>query len=44
MLGGLDWAGLPIVADLLGIEDLEMLDLLVAQLMVIRDNGRQDHG
>lgn len=37
MLGGLDWAGLPIVAELLGIEDLEML---VVQLVVIRDQGK----
>lgn len=34
MLGGLDWAGLPHVAEMLGIEDLEML---VTQLVAIRD-------
>lgn len=34
MMGGLDWTALPIVAELLGAEDL---DLLVAQLVTIRD-------
>jgi hypothetical protein len=34
MLGGLDWSGLPLVAEVLGIEDIEML---VAQLVVIRE-------
>lgn len=37
MLGGLDWAGLPIVAELLGYDDIE---LLVAQLMAIRDKPK----
>lgn len=41
MLGGLDWAGLPIIAEILGIEDLEML---VAQLIVLRDHGRPANG
>ena len=34
LLGGMDWAGLPLVADMLGIEDIEML---AAQLATIRD-------
>lgn len=34
MMGGLDWTALPIVAELLGVEDL---DLLVSQLVAIRD-------
>lgn len=37
MLGGLDWAGLPLVAELLGVEDVEWLARL---LMVIRDTPR----
>ncbi len=34
----IDWAGLPLVADLLGIEDLEML---ITQLATIRDFQRR---
>lgn len=35
MLGGcIDWAGVPLVAEILGIEDLEVL---VTQLQTIRD-------
>ena len=33
-LGGLDWAGLPLVAQLHGVEDL---DLLVERLVTIRE-------
>jgi hypothetical protein len=38
MLGGLDWAGLPIVADILGIEDV---DGLIRDLITIREFDRQ---
>lgn len=41
LMGGLDWQALPLVADLLGIDDLE---LLVMQLVVIRDSQRNQHG
>ena len=34
LMGGLDWAALPTVADLLGIRDP---DILIHQLVVIRD-------
>lgn len=34
MGGTIDWAGLPLVADLLGLDDLE---LLIVQLAAIRD-------
>jgi len=35
LLGGqIDWAGLPVVAEMLGIDDIE---LLVMQMMQIRD-------
>jgi hypothetical protein len=35
MLGGtIDWSGLPIVCELLGIDDIE---LLMAELLLIRD-------
>lgn len=38
-LGGtIDWAGLPLVAEMLGIEDLE---ILVAQLAALRDWQRK---
>lgn len=38
-MGGLDWAALPIVAEMLGIEDVETL---IMQLTIIRDhNGQQ---
>jgi hypothetical protein len=35
MLGGLDWAGLDAVIDVLGIDDPE---ILIAQLVVLRNN------
>jgi hypothetical protein len=35
MLGGLDWAGLDVVMDVIGIDDPE---LLIAQLVVLRSN------
>lgn len=34
MAGGIDWAALPIICELLGVSDPEML---VAQLVMIRD-------
>lgn len=39
-MGGLDWQGLPIVAEVLGIEDLETL---VAQLCAIRNRLSMDN-
>ncbi len=36
-MGGLDWTALPIVAELLGIEDI---DTLIAQLVALRDHNR----
>lgn len=36
-MGGLDWAALPIVAEMLGIDDVEKL---VVQLVTIRDKDR----
>lgn len=39
MGGQIDWAGLPLVADLLGVDDLEML---ITQLLTIRDHGREN--
>jgi hypothetical protein len=39
MLGGLDWAGLPVAAELYGITDI---DSLVRHLIVIRDY-RHEH-
>ncbi len=38
MLGGLDWAGLPVVAEMLGIEDVESL---VRSLITVRDYQRK---
>jgi hypothetical protein len=38
MGGTIDWAGLPLVASMLGIEDLE---ILVAQLAALRDWQRK---
>lgn len=35
MMGGLDWAALPMVCDLLGIDDPEHL---IHQLIILRDN------
>lgn len=39
MMGGMDWTALPIVCEVLGVEDVE---LLIRQLTLIRDaqNGR----
>lgn len=34
-MGGLDWQALPLVADMLGVEDLEVF---VELLMTLRDN------
>lgn len=39
MGGDIDWAGLPIVADIIGIEDVEAL---LMQLVVIRDWKRNN--
>lgn len=39
MLGGMEWAGLDAVADILGIDDLE---ILVTQLQIIR-NWQAEH-
>lgn len=40
MLGGMEWAGIETVADLLGYDDVE---ILVTQLATIRDfQDRQD--
>lgn len=41
MMRGLDWQALPVVVDLLGIADI---DLLVAQLLVLRDNLERTDG
>ena len=38
MMGGIDWAGLPVVAEILGYDDVE---LLIAQLIVIRDREKE---
>ena len=35
MMRGLDWQALPIVVEVLGVDDVEWL---IAQLMVLRDN------
>jgi hypothetical protein len=37
LLGGLEWAGVPIVARLLGIEDEEAIEDLVRGLVTTRD-------
>lgn len=39
LLGGMEWAGLETVADLLGYDDIE---LLIYQLTVIRDHQRAE--
>ncbi len=36
ILGGLDWAGLPVVAELLGVQDIESL---IYHLKLIRDQN-----
>lgn len=45
MLGGLEWAGIPLVAELLGYEDVE---ILITQLQAIRkfqdDSNGNDSG
>ena len=40
MMGGLDWAALPVVAEVLGVQDIE---LLLIELIAIREyqNDRQ---
>lgn len=38
-MGGLDWAAIPTVADLIGIHDIEML---ITQLVAIRDWQRDN--
>lgn len=38
-MGGLDWQALPIIADLLGITDIETF---VAQLAAVRDYQREE--
>lgn len=37
LLGGMDWSGIPVIAEMLGFDDIEML---VAQLVVIRDHQK----
>lgn len=36
-MGGIDWAALPIVSDMLGIDDIESL---ITRLVVIRDSNK----
>ena len=36
-MGGMDWSALPVVAELLGIEDV---DILIMELTAIRDAQR----
>lgn len=38
VMGGIDWAALPVVAELFGISDI---DLLIHQLVAIRDWQRE---
>lgn len=38
-MGGIDWAALPIVVEMLGIEDV---DRLVRQLVTIREHRKQE--
>ena len=40
MLGGLEWAGLAVVVEILGVADVEAL---VAQLIAIRDWQQEQH-
>ena len=40
LLGGLDWAGLPVVAEVLGVDDIEWL---VDQLTIIREFNHVSH-
>lgn len=37
-MGGMDWAALPVVAEILGIDDIETL---VAQLVTLREHGKE---
>lgn len=37
IMGGIDWAALPIVCELLGVDDPEQL---IYQLVTLRDHGR----
>jgi len=37
LMGGLDWAALPIVLEMLGVEDPEPV---IHQLILLRDHGR----
>ncbi len=37
-MGGIDWAALPIVSELLGIDDIESL---ITRLVVIRDSNKE---
>lgn len=39
LMGGIDWSALPIVADMIGITDLETL---ITQLVTIRDWQREN--
>jgi len=41
MMAGLDWAALPMVCDLLGVNDPERL---VQQLILLRDNASETNG
>lgn len=38
IMGGIDWTGLSVVAEMLGIDDV---DVLVAQLVAIREHQRE---
>jgi hypothetical protein len=40
-MGGIDWAALPVVAEMLGIHDIETL---IYHLTLIRDTQRERHG
>jgi hypothetical protein len=39
MLGGMEWAGIPLVAEILGYDDIE---ILITELATIRDEQRKD--
>ena len=39
MLGGMEWAGISIVAEILGYDDIE---ILITELATIRDEQRKD--
>jgi hypothetical protein len=42
MMGGvIDWAGLPVVAELIGVKDVEMLVLQLLTIKEYADRGRQ---